>query len=279
MINTKESARELLGLDKVNLVEYVAIQVASPENIRSWSKGEVKNPETINYRTFKPEKGGLFCERIFGPVKDWECSCGKYKRIRYRGVICDRCGVEVTLSKVRRERMGHIELAVPVAHIWFFKTLPSPMGNLLDITLRDLEKIIYYSNYVVIEPGTQEVSVNQLLDEDEYLNLRTKAKEENDIAFMADIGAPAVRELLRRIDVDTLTDTLRAQVVTETSQHRKKMLLKRLKIVDAFRNSGDSGETRNKPEWMILDVVPVIPPDLRPLVPLDGGGLAPPALH
>ena len=239
-----------------------------------WSWGEVTKPETINYRSFKPEKDGLFCERIFGPVKDWECHCGKYKRIRYRGVICDRCGVEVTLSKVRRERMGHIELAVPVAHIWFFKTLPSPMGNLLDITLRDLEKVIYYSNYVVIEPGKQEVSVNQLLDEDEYLNLRTKAKEEGDAAFIADIGAPAVRELLRRLDVDTLAETLRAQVVTETSQHRKKMLLKRLKIVDAFRNSGDSRRHAQQPEWMILDVVPVIPPDLRPLVPLDGGRFA-----
>src|SRR5512144_168900 len=272
--------------------DFIQVRIASPEEIRGpkdpkererlelqglrnwWSWGEVTKPETINYRSFKPERDGLFCERIFGPVKDWECHCGKYKRIRYRGVICDRCGVEVTLSKVRRERMGHIELAVPVAHIWFFKTLPSPMGNLLDITLRDLEKIIYYSNYVVIEPGNQEVSVNQLLDEDEYLNLRTKAKEENDGAFLADIGAPAVRELLRRLDVDTLTDTLRASVVTETSQHRKKMLLKRLKIVDAFRNSGDSGDTRNKPEWMILDVVPVIPPDLRPLVPLDGGRFA-----
>src|SRR5215217_3494291 len=282
------SARET----RASAFDFIQVRIASPEEIRGpkdpkererlemqglrnwWSWGEVLKPETINYRSFKPEKDGLFCERIFGPVKDWECHCGKYKRIRYRGVICDRCGVEVTLSKVRRERMGHIELAVPVAHIWFFKTLPSPMGNLLDITLRDLEKIIYYSNYVVIEPGNQEVSVNQLLDEDEYLVLRTKAKEENDGAFMADIGAPAVRELLRRIDVDTLTDTLRASVVTETSQHRKKMLLKRLKIVDAFRNSGDSGDVRNKPEWMILDVIPVIPPDLRPLVPLDGGRFA-----
>src|SRR5690242_1759424 len=277
---------------KSSSFDYIQIRIASPEEIRGprdskererlelqgqrtwWSWGEVTKPETINYRSFKPEKDGLFCERIFGPVKDWECHCGKYKRIRYRGVICDRCGVEVTLSKVRRERMGHIELAVPVAHIWFFKTLPSPMGNLLDITLRDLEKVIYYSNYVVIEPGEQDVQVNQLLDEDEYLNLRTKAKEEGDAAFMADIGAPAVRELLRRLDVDKLAEDLRAQVTVETSQHRKKMLLKRLKIVDAFRNSGDSGDTRNKPEWMILDVVPVIPPDLRPLVPLDGGRFA-----
>src|SRR5918912_609530 len=272
--------------------DFIQIRIASPEEIRGpkdpkereriemgggrnwWSWGEVTKPETINYRSFKPEKDGLFCERIFGPVKDWECHCGKYKRIRYRGVICDRCGVEVTLSKVRRERMGHIELAVPVAHIWFFKTLPSPMGNLLDVTLRDLEKVIYYSNYIVIEPGEQDVSTNQLLDEEEYLSLRTKAKEENDSAFVADIGAPAVRELLRRLDVDTLAETLRTEVANETSQHRKKMLLKRLKIVDAFRNSGESGDARNRPEWMILDVIPVIPPDLRPLVPLDGGRFA-----
>src|SRR5262245_15248297 len=277
---------------KSSSFDYISIRIASPEEIRGQSDpkererlehqgrrtsrpwGEVTKPETINYRSFKPEKDGLFCERIFGPVKDWECHCGKYKRIRYRGVICDRCGVEVTLSKVRRERMGHIELAVPVAHIWFFKTLPSPMGNLLDVTLRDLEKVIYYSNYIVIDAGEQEVSVNQLLDEEEYLTLRAKAKEEGDAAFSADIGAPAVRELLRRLDVDTLAETLRSEVAGETSQHRKKMLLKRLKIVDAFRNSGDAGDTRNRPEWMILDVIPVIPPDLRPLVPLDGGRFA-----
>src|SRR5687767_5951625 len=277
---------------RASAFDFIQVRIASPEEIRGpkdakerervelqglrtwWSWGEVTKPETINYRSFKPEKDGLFCERIFGPVKDWECHCGKYKRIRYRGVICDRCGVEVTLSKVRRERMGHIELAVPVAHIWFFKTLPSPMGNLLDITLRDLEKVIYYSNYVVIEPGDQEVTVNQLLDEDEYLNLRTKAKEEGDHGFMADIGAPAVRELLRRLDVDKLATDLRKLVVDESSQHRKKMLLKRLKIVDAFANSGASGDVRNRPEWMILDVIPVIPPDLRPLVPLDGGRFA-----
>ncbi|MDQ8154406.1 MAG: DNA-directed RNA polymerase subunit beta' [Gemmatimonadota bacterium] len=239
-----------------------------------WSWGEVTKPETINYRSFKPEKDGLFCERIFGPVKDWECHCGKYKRIRYRGVICDRCGVEVTLSKVRRDRMGHIELAVPVAHIWFFKTLPSPMGNLLDLTLRDLEKVVYYSNYVVIDAGEQEVRVNDLLDEEQFLELRTKAKAENDTAFLADIGAPAVRELLRRLDVDKVAEELRASVAVETSQHKKKQQLKRLKIVDAFRNSGDHSDVRNKPEWMIMDVVPVIPPDLRPLVPLDGGRFA-----
>src|SRR6188508_1370923 len=269
--------------------DYIQVRIASPEEMRGpkdpkererlemsglrtwWSWGEVLKPETINYRSFKPEKDGLFCERIFGPVKDWECHCGKYKRIRYRGVICDRCGVEVTLSKVRRERMGHIELSVPVAHIWFFKTLPSPMGNLINITLRDLERVIYYSSYIVIEPGQQEVEANQLLDEDEYLTLRAKAREEGDTGFQADIGAPAVRKLLERLDVKQLADELRAGVATETSQHRKKQMLKRLKIVDAFLSSGD---LPNAPGWMILDVIPVIPPDLRPLVPLDGGRFA-----
>ena len=277
---------------RASAFDFIQVRIASPEEIRGprdpkererlemaglrswWSWGEVTKPETINYRSFKPEKDGLFCERIFGPVKDWECHCGKYKRIRYRGVICDRCGVEVTLSKVRRDRMGHIELAVPVAHIWFFKTLPSPMGNLLDLTLRDLEKVIYYSNYVVIDAGEQEVRVNDLLDEEQYLELRLKAKAENDTAFLADIGAPAVRELLRRLDIDKTAEQLRAQVLVETSQHKKKQQLKRLKIVDAFRNSGDHSDVRNKPEWMIMDVVPVIPPDLRPLVPLDGGRFA-----
>jgi DNA-directed RNA polymerase subunit beta' len=272
--------------------DFIQVRIASPEEIRGpkdskererlemqgqrtwWSWGEVTKPETINYRSFKPERDGLFCERIFGPVKDWECHCGKYKRIRYRGVICDRCGVEVTLSKVRRERMGHIELAVPVAHIWFFKTLPSPMANLLDVTLRNLERVIYYTNYVVIEPGQQEVEEKQLLDEDEYLALRQKAREAGDSAFKADIGAPALRTLLERLDVDKLSERLRSEVGAETSQHRKKQLLKRLKVVDAFRNSGEVGDLRNNPSWMILDVIPVIPPDLRPLVPLDGGRFA-----
>src|SRR5690349_5675112 len=267
--------------------DYIQIRIAAPEEIRGpkdskererlelqgqktwWSCGEVTKPETINYRSFKPERDGLFCERIFGPVKDWECHCGKYKRIRYRGVICDRCGVEVTLSKVRRERMGHIELSVPVAHIWFFKTLPSPMGNLLD-----LERVIYYTNYVVIDPGEQEVQERELLDEDRYLELRAKAKSEGDAAFRADIGSPAVRSLLERINVDKLSDELRESVANETSQHRKKQMLKRLKIVDAVRNSGNAGELRNNPGWMILDVIPVLPPDLRPLVPLDGGRFA-----
>jgi len=277
---------------KSSSFDYIQIRIASPEEIRGpkdskererlelqgqktwWSCGEVTKPETINYRSFKPERDGLFCERIFGPVKDWECHCGKYKRIRYRGVICDRCGVEVTLSKVRRERMGHIELSVPVAHIWFFKTLPSPMGNLLDMTLRDLERVIYYTNYVVIDPGEQEVQDRELLDEDRFLELRAKAKAEGDGAFKADIGSPAVRALLEKINVDKLSDELRESVATETSQHRKKQMLKRLKIVDAMRNSGNSGESRNLPGWMILDVIPVLPPDLRPLVPLDGGRFA-----
>src|SRR5216110_3051821 len=277
---------------KSSSFDYIQIRIASPEEIRGprdskererlelqgqrtwWSWGEVTKPETINYRSFKPERDGLFCERIFGPVKDWECHCGKYKRIRYRGVICDRCGVEVTLSKVRRERMGHIELAVPVAHIWFFKTLPSPMGNLLDMTLRDLERVIYYTNYVVIDAGEQEVQEKELLDEDRFLELRAKARAEGDTGFRADIGSPAVRSLLERLAVDKLADQLRETVATETSQHRKKQMLKRLKIVDAFRNSGSAGEQRNDPRWMILDVVPVIPPDLRPLVPLDGGRFA-----
>ncbi|MHB1327781.1 MAG: DNA-directed RNA polymerase subunit beta' [Gemmatimonadales bacterium] len=278
---------------KSSSFDYFAIRIASPEEIRGprdpkererlelqglrtwWSWGEVTKPETINYRSFKPERDGLFCERIFGPVKDWECHCGKYKRIRYRGVICDRCGVEVTLSKVRRERMGHIELAVPVAHIWFFKTLPSPMGNLLNITLRDLERVIYYSAYVIIEPGKQEVDVGQLIDEDEYLNLRMQAREQNDTAFRAEIGAPAVRAMLEKIDIKKLAEELRAGVASETSQHRKKQMLKRLKIVDAFLYSGENQDHGgNDPAWMIMDVVPVLPPDLRPLVPLDGGRFA-----
>jgi DNA-directed RNA polymerase subunit beta' len=269
--------------------DFIQLKIASPEEIRGWSFGEVTKPETINYRSFKPERDGLFCERIFGPVKDWECHCGKFKRIRFRGHVCDKCGVEVTLSKVRRERMGHIELAVPVAHIWFFKTLPSQLGYLMGMTLRDLEKVTYYASYVVTAPGNQEVKYQQLLDEDEYYELRVKAREEGDNTFKAEIGAEAIRTLLRQLDttdknledrnkdgrgLDRLADQLRGEVATETSQHRKKMKLKRLKVIDAIRNSGTSPESRNRPEWMIMDVVPVIPPDLRPLVPLDGGRFA-----
>ena len=269
--------------------DFIQIKIASPEEIRSWSYGEVTKPETINYRSFKPEKDGLFCERIFGPVKDWECHCGKFKRIRFRGHVCDRCGVEVTLSKVRRERMGHIELAVPVCHIWFFKTLPSQLGYLVGMSLRDLEKVIYYASYVVVHPGKQELEFLDLLDEDEYYDLRVKASEDGDGEFKAEIGAEAVRTLLKLLDspdrpmsqknkdgkgLDRLADWLRYEIRTETSQHRKKKKLKRLKVVDALRNSGGASDERNRPEWMVMDVVPVIPPDLRPLVPLDGGRFA-----
>jgi len=269
--------------------DFIRIKIASPEEIRSWSFGEVTKPETINYRSFKPERDGLFCERIFGPVKDWECHCGKFKRIRFRGHVCDRCGVEVTLSKVRRERMGHIELAVPVCHIWFFKTLPSQLGYLVGMTLRDLEKVIYYASYVVTHPGKQDLEFLELLDEDEYYDLRVKSREEGDGRFKAEIGAEAVRTLLTMLDsperrindrnsdgkgLGRLAKWLKIEIATETSQHRKKKKLKRLKVVDALRNSGSTRGDGNRPEWMILDVVPVIPPDLRPLVPLDGGRFA-----
>jgi len=278
-------SRESRGSD----FDFIQLRIASADEIRSWSYGEVTKPETINYRSFKPEKDGLFCERIFGPVKDWECHCGKFKRIRFRGHVCDRCGVEVTLSKVRRERMGHIELAVPVCHIWFFKTLPSQLGYLVGMSLRDLEKVIYYANYVVTHPGKQDLEFLDLLDEDEYYDLRVKAREEGDEDFQAQIGAEAVRTLLKMLDspergmhyknsdgkgLDRLADWLRHEIKTETSQHRKKKKLKRLKVVDALRNSGASPDGRNRPEWMVMDVVPVIPPDLRPLVPLDGGRFA-----
>jgi len=269
--------------------DWIQVKLASADEIRGWSYGEVTKPETINYRSFKPERDGLFCERIFGPVKDWECHCGKFKRIRFRGHVCDRCGVEVTLSKVRRERMGHIELAVPVCHIWFFKTLPSQLGYLLGMTLRDLEKVVYYASYVVTHPGKQDVEFLDLLDEDEFYDLRVKARAEGDDKFTAQIGAEAVRTLLKMLDtperkvkdknsdgkgLDRLADWLRHEIATETSQHRKKKKLKRLKVVDALRNSGETPDDRNRPEWMVLDVVPVIPPDLRPLVPLDGGRFA-----
>ena len=248
-----------------NSTEFVAIQVqiASPEEILSWSYGEVTKPETINYRSFKPEREGLFCERIFGPVKDWECNCGKYKRIRFRGIVCDRCGVEVTQSKVRRERMGHIELAVPVSHIWYFKSLPSRIGHLLDLTIRALEKILYYETYLMIDPGNSSYEVGDVLTEEEFVEL-----EESGKTFDARMGAGAVRELLKQIDIDEVAVTLRAQAKVETSVQRKKDVLKRLRIVESFRQS------QNRPEWMIMSVVPVIPPDLRPLVPLEGGRFA-----
>jgi DNA-directed RNA polymerase subunit beta' len=220
MIESRNSTRELFGLDQVNMVDHISITVASPESIRSWSKGEVKNPETINYRTFKPEKGGLFCERIFGPVKDWECSCGKYKRIKHRGVVCDRCGVEVTLSRVRRERMGHIELAVPVSHIWFFKCMPSRIGLILDMTARELERVVYYEDYLVIDPGTTPLKEHQLLSEMEYREARETYGAD---AFEAEMGAGAVRRALEAVDLNEQVEELQvAMTETRSKQIRKK---------------------------------------------------------
>src|SRR5512134_3370319 len=242
----------------------IKIRLASPDKIRSWSHGEVTKPETINYRTFKPERDGLFCARIFGPITDWECLCGKYKRMKHRGVICDKCGVEVTQSKVRRERMGHIELACPVSHVWFFKGLPSRIGHLLDITLRDLERILYFESFVVVDPGDcPEVKRQELVSDDRYRQLREKY-----VRLRCAMGAEAIKELLRRIDVDKEAVELREKMRTENSVQKKIKFAKRLKVVEAFRKSG------NHPYWMILDVIPVIPPELRPLVPLDGGRFA-----
>src|ERR1700678_101042 len=245
--------------------DQIQIAIASPEKILSWSFGEIKKPETINYRTFKPERDGLFCARIFGPIKDYECLCGKYKRMKYKGIICEKCSVEVTLSRVRRERMGHIELAAPVAHIWFLKSLPSRIGLLLDMTLKDLERILYFEYYVVLEPGLTSLKDRQLLSEDEYLKAQDEFGQDS---FTAMIGAEAIRELLKGLELEKLETTLRAEMQETESDIKHKKLAKRLKIVEAFRYSG------NKPEWMILTVVPVIPPDLRPLVPLDGGRFA-----
>ncbi|RHR11257.1 DNA-directed RNA polymerase subunit beta' [Pseudoflavonifractor sp. AF19-9AC] len=241
----------------------IRIGIASPEQIREWSYGEVKRPETINYRTLKPEKDGLFCEKIFGPTKDWECNCGKYKKIRYKGKICDRCGVEITKAKVRRERMGHIELAAPVSHIWYFKGIPSRMGLLLDISPRILEKVLYFAAYIVIDPGFSPLSKNQILSEKEYRDMREKYEDD----FDAGMGAEAVKKLLQQIDLEELSVQLRAEL-KDASGQKKARIVKRLEVVDAFRLSG------NKPEWMIIDVLPVIPPEIRPMVPLDGGRYA-----
>ena len=243
----------------------IIIQLASPDKIRDWSYGEVTKPETINYRTFKPEKDGLFCERIFGPVKDWECNCGKYKRIRFRGIVCDKCGVEVTQSKVRRERLGHIELAVPIAHIWFFKGLPSRIGHMLNMKLKDLERVLYYESYVVMNPGNTDLQQGDIVSEEEWWDLK---EEHPDWEAELEMGAEAIRTLLGAMRLEELSLELRTQAKTETSVQRKKSVLKRLKIVEAFRQSN------NSPEWMILDCLPVLPPDLRPLVPLDGGRFA-----
>ena len=245
--------------------DQIRISIASPERIRSWSFGEIKKPETINYRTFKPERDGLFCARIFGPIKDYECLCGKYKRMKYRGIICEKCGVEVTLAKVRRERMGHIELASPVAHIWFLKSLPSRIGLLCDITLKDLERVLYFENYIVLEPGLTPLKKNELLSEEQYQRLVDELGED---AFTARIGAEAIREMLAGIELETERDKMKIDLKETTSEAKRKKLVKRLKLVDAFIESGA------RPEWMILQVVPVIPPELRPLVPLDGGRFA-----
>ncbi len=251
--------------EEVPTFDAIRITIASPEKIRGWSSGEIKKPETINYRTFKPERDGLFCARIFGPIKDYECLCGKYKRIKYRGIICEKCGVEVTLAKVRRERMGHIELASPVAHIWFLKSLPSRIATLLDMTLKDVERVLYFESYVVTEPGLTPLEPKQMLTEEEYMDLQDEHGED---AFTAMIGAEAVKEILEGLDLDLLADTLREDLAESTSELKTKKYSKRLKVVEAFLASGA------KPEWMILNVVPVIPPDLRPLVPLDGGRFA-----
>ncbi|WP_129600964.1 DNA-directed RNA polymerase subunit beta' [Anaerophilus nitritogenes] len=248
---------------ELNNFESIKIGLASPEKIRSWSKGEVKKPETINYRTLKPEKEGLFCEKIFGPTKDWECHCGKYKRVRYKGVICDRCGVEVTKSKVRRERMGHIELAAPVSHIWYFKGIPSRMGLLLDMSPRALEKVLYFASYIVTDAGETSLSYKQLLNENEYREYRDKFGN----AFKASMGAEAIEEILKQIDLEKLSKELRVKL-RDSSGQKKIRAIRRLEVVEAFRKSG------NRPDWMILDVVPVIPPDLRPMVQLDGGRFA-----
>lgn len=246
-----------------NTFESIKIGLASPDKIRSWSYGEVKKPETINYRTLKPEKDGLFCERIFGPQKDWECHCGKYKRIRYKGKICERCGVEITRSKVRRERMGHIELAAPVSHIWYFKGIPSRMGLILDISPRNLEKVLYFAMHIVIDPGTTDLKKYQVLDEKDYDEYRLMYEDD----FRAGMGAEAIKELLAEIDLDQLSAQLREEIEKASGQKKAKAL-KRLEVVEAFRQSG------NRPEWMILDVLPVIPPELRPMVQLEGGRFA-----
>ncbi|MCM8783531.1 MAG: DNA-directed RNA polymerase subunit beta' [Candidatus Omnitrophica bacterium] len=259
-----KSSKEKDKEEGLSLFDAISIRIASPETIRSWSHGEVKKPETINYRTFKPEKDGLFCERIFGPTKDWECYCGKYKRIKYKGVVCDRCGVEVTRSSVRRERMGHIELASPVSHIWFFKVMPSKLGLILDLSVRELEKVIYYEEYVVIDPGDTPLRKKELLSEEKY----QEAKGKYGNKFVAKMGAEALQGLLKELDLDKMAHELRKAIKSTRSGQVNKKVVKSLKFVEAFRKSG------NKPEWMILEVIPVIPPDLRPLVPLDGGRFA-----
>ena len=249
---------------ELNTFDSIQIGLASPEKIREWSRGEVKKPETINYRTLKPEKDGLFCERIFGPTKDWECHCGRYKRVRYKGIVCDKCGVEVTRAKVRRERMGHIELAAPVSHIWYFKGIPSRMGLLLDMSPRSLEKVLYFAAFVVTDTGETGLEYKQLLTDKEYREAQSRFGED---AFSAGMGAEAVKMLLRQIDLDQTSEELKAELINSTGQKRVRAI-KRLEVIESFRKSG------NKPEWIIMDVVPVIPPELRPMVQLDGGRFA-----
>ena len=248
-----------------NGFDQISISIASPEAIKSWSFGEIKKPETINYRTFKPERDGLFCAKIFGPVRDYECLCGKYKRMKYRGIICEKCGVEVTLSKVRRERMGHIDLAAPVAHIWFLKSLPSRIGLLTDMTLKDLERVLYFEYFIVTEPGLTSLNKGQLLNEEDYENY---LDEFGDESFEVSIGAEAIKKILVEMDLDEELIKIRDDLIKTGSEIKRKKLVKRLKLVESFIDSG------SKPEWMILEVVPVIPPELRPLVPLDGGRFA-----
>ena len=261
----KEIANPFNSNSRAKSFEEIKISLASPEKIVSWSFGEIRKPETINYRTFKPERDGLFCARIFGPIKDYECLCGKYKRMKYRGVTCEKCGVEVTLQKVRRERMGHIDLASPVAHIWFLKSLPSRIGLILDMTLRDLERVLYFEQYIVIEPGLTELKHGQLLTEEEFLDFQDQYGSDS---FTAGIGAEAIREMLSSIDLEAEAEKLRSELAEATGELKPKKIIKRLKLVENFIDGG------NRPEWMILTVVPVIPPELRPLVPLDGGRFA-----
>src|SRR5438067_637658 len=269
LIREEKPTKDLWGIldrhAKPITFDAIRIKLAAPQKIRDWSHGEVKKPETINYRTFKPERDGLFCARIFGPTKDYECACGKYKRMKFAGVICDKCGVEVTRARVRRERMGHIELASPVSHVWFFKGLPSRIGQLLDMSLRELEKILYFEEYVVLESKINGVKKKDLVGVDKARKLQ---EEHGPDALKVGMGAEAIRELLRDMDLDSLARDLRAQMLGETSVQKRKKIVKRLKVIEAFLKSG------NQPEWMILEVIPVIPPELRPLVPLDGGRFA-----
>src|SRR5215213_1966175 len=256
LMNVFGTVKEAPAFDRIK------ISLASPDQILRWSHGEIKKPETINYRTFKPERDGLFCARIFGPVKDYECLCGKYKRMKYKGIICEKCGVEVTLARVRRERMGHIELASPVAHIWFLKSLPSRIALMLDMALKDIERVLYFENYIVTEPGLTPLKLHSLLNEDDFLRFQ---EEFGDDSFTAEIGAEAVQGMLKGIELSKEAEKLREELQTTTSEMKLKKASKRLKLIESFTESG------NKPEWMVLNVIPVIPPELRPLVRLDGG--------